>query len=257
MPRLRNDRRTTLATSASQPARMLGRASRTVTLVPRSPIIDANSQPMAPPPMTAAEAGRPLIENSSSEVTTSSPSTSKPPMVRGVEPEARMIDCADSVWTEPSSAATATEPEGPSEPTPEWTVTLRCPSSEDSPASSWSMTRCLRASTADQSRLGSPAPTPNSPALATVRYTEAASRSSLAGMQPTCRQVPPTLFFSTTPTSRPALAPYRAAAYPPGPPPMTIASCAESLTEPPNLPSLSATLPGHGAFRTRPSGPAR
>ena len=32
------------------------------------------------------------IENSSSEVTTSSPSTSKPPMVRGVEPEARMIE---------------------------------------------------------------------------------------------------------------------------------------------------------------------
>ena len=55
------------------------------------------------------------------------------------------------------------------------------------------MTRCLRPSTADQSIPGSEEVTPNSAAPATVRYTAAASRSSLAGMQPTCRHVPPTL----------------------------------------------------------------
>ena len=118
MPRLRKDRLTTLATSVSQPVRMLGRASRTVTSVPRSPIIEANSQPMAPPPMTAAEAGSRLIENSSSEVTTNSPSTSKPAMVRGVDPEARMIEPPDSVCSDPSAPAARTVPDGPKEPTP-------------------------------------------------------------------------------------------------------------------------------------------
>ena len=40
----------------------------------------------------------------------------------------------------------------------------------------------------------------------------AVSRNSLAGMQPRCKQVPPTLYFSTTAIFRPALAPYNAAA---------------------------------------------
>src|SRR3954454_24170366 len=43
-------------------------------------------------------------------------------------------------------------------------------------------------------------------------------------MQPTCRQVPPTLLFSMMAMSRPADAPYSAAAYPPGPPPMMATS---------------------------------
>jgi hypothetical protein len=38
---------------AVDPGRSLGRASSSVTWVPRSLIIDANSQPMAPPPITA------------------------------------------------------------------------------------------------------------------------------------------------------------------------------------------------------------
>ena len=41
----------------------LGQASRIVTLVPRSPIIDANSQPIAPPPMTTADPGSFGIED--------------------------------------------------------------------------------------------------------------------------------------------------------------------------------------------------
>ena len=48
--------------------------------------------------------------------------------------------------------------------------------------------------------------TPNSLAPATVRKTEAVSRNSLAGMQPRCRQVPPTLSISTRATDRPATA---------------------------------------------------
>src|SRR5438045_4397293 len=43
-------------------------------------------------------------------------------------------------------------------------------------------------------------------------------------MQPRWRHVPPTLSISTTATDMPAAAPYRAAAYPPGPPPITTRS---------------------------------
>ena len=57
MPRFLNDRSDHLATSLSQPGRIFGSASRIVTFVPRSAIIDANSQPMAPPPITTAEPG--------------------------------------------------------------------------------------------------------------------------------------------------------------------------------------------------------
>ena len=46
----------------------------------------------------------------------------------------------------------------------------------------------------------------------TVRNTSAACSSALAGMQPRCRQVPPTFSFSTSATDRPADAAYSAAA---------------------------------------------
>ncbi len=48
---------------------------------------------------------------------------------------------------------------------------------------------------------------PNSAASLTVRNTAAVSSSSLAGMQPTCRQVPPTLSFSIMAMFSPADAP--------------------------------------------------
>ena len=216
MPRLRNDRWTTPATSASQPARMRGSASRTVTSTPRSPIMEANSQPMAPPPITAAEPGSASTDSSSSEVITTVPSTSKPSMVRGSDPVARITDPASRVAVSPALApsllpsppVTVTVRPGPSDPVPEYTVTLRRPSSPDRPPASRSMICCLRAMVAVQFREGGPAvSTPNSPARATVLKTEAVSSSSLAGMQPTCRQVPPTRSFSTRPTSSPAAAP--------------------------------------------------
>ena len=50
-------RTTTLATSASSPGRIFGRPSRMVTCEPRSANVLANSQPMAPPPMTATRGG--------------------------------------------------------------------------------------------------------------------------------------------------------------------------------------------------------
>ena len=50
-------RTTTLATSLSSPGRIFGSASRIVTWAPRSANAEANSQPIAPPPMTATRSG--------------------------------------------------------------------------------------------------------------------------------------------------------------------------------------------------------
>ncbi len=80
------------------------------------------------------------------------------------------------------------------------------------PLKSWSTTFCLRPWLTAKSTTGWPAWTPNSLAPATVRTTLAVSRNSLAGTQPRCRHVPPTLSVSTTATRRPAAAPYRAVA---------------------------------------------
>ena len=62
----------------------------------------------------------------------------------------------------------------------------------------------LRLFAADQSGSGCPATfTPCSAACETVRNTSAACSSALAGMQPRCRHVPPTLSFSTIATDSP------------------------------------------------------
>jgi hypothetical protein len=86
MPRFLNERSTIEVTSLSQPGRILGSASSTVTWAPRSDIIEANSQPMAPPPITTAVPGTSGIDSTSSEVMTMVPSTSKPGIVRVSDP---------------------------------------------------------------------------------------------------------------------------------------------------------------------------
>ena len=54
--------------------------------------------------------------------------------------------------------------------------------------------------------------------------TSAACSSALVGMQPRCRQVPPTLSFSIRATRLPSSAARNAQAYPPLPPPSTTMS---------------------------------
>ena len=91
-------------------------------------------------------------------------------------------------------------------------VTLRFLSSPVTPPASLSITACLRSSVVAQSTDFGSTITPKSPACLTVRTIAAVSSSSLAGMQPRCRQVPPILSISTSATSSPADAPYSAAA---------------------------------------------
>ena len=74
-----------------------------VTSVPRSLIIEANSQPIAPPPITMADAGSSGIESNSSEVTIRRSSIGKPLIVRGTDPAASTT----------RSAEISTSPEAP------------------------------------------------------------------------------------------------------------------------------------------------
>ena len=79
--------------------------------------IEANSQPMAPPPTTTAVAGTERIDRSSSEVTTRSPSTVNPGSTRGTEPVARITWRPLSV-TLPAPPLTVTVRPVPREPLP-------------------------------------------------------------------------------------------------------------------------------------------
>ncbi len=143
----------------------------------------------------------------SSEVTTVEPSGSNPGITRGTEPLASTTASAVTVAVSPSLPTMRTVRSAPSEPRPENIVTLRPLRSPVTPAVSLSMTACLRSSVRCQSSdLGSTM-TPKSPACLTVRTIDAVSSSSLAGMHPRCRQVPPILSNSTSATPSPAEAP--------------------------------------------------
>ena len=104
----------------SQPGRILGSASSTVTWAPRSASIDANSQPMAPPPMTTAVPGSWGMARTSSEVSTIVPSTSKPGIVRGTEPAARITASPVTSNASPAVARVDADPVAgvPSVPVP-------------------------------------------------------------------------------------------------------------------------------------------
>ena len=86
-------------------------------------------------------------------------------------------------------------------------VTLRPLSSPARPFQSLSTTAFLRSWLTEKSTETSETSMPNSFDPTMVRWTAAVSRNSFAGMQPRCRQVPPTLSRSTMATESPAAAP--------------------------------------------------
>jgi len=212
VPRRASARPSTSATSRSGPmgSTPCGSASSRVVCTPRSVNTEANSAPITPPPMTATRSGRASrsLLVAWSEVMIRSPSISMPGRERGTEP-AQMITARPlSVWS-----PTATVPSAVSRPRPSTTVTLRRRSRPDRPLCSWPTIPALRALTAGQSVVActpSGSRKPKSPECLTARNTSAACNRALAGMQPRCRQQPPTLFSSTSAMERPAEAPYRA-----------------------------------------------
>src|SRR6476469_554327 len=90
MPRFRNERASHATISRSHSGRIVSMASSTVTCTPRSLNMEANSHPITPPPMIAAEAGSASRASTSSEVSTRLPSTSNPGRLRATDPGASM-----------------------------------------------------------------------------------------------------------------------------------------------------------------------
>ena len=162
---------------------------------------------MTPPPMTATDAGSSLRSRNSSDVITHRPSTSKPGSVWGTDPAARTTLRPTTTRPASSPSTTSTWRSALRVPVPVSVVTLRPLSSPANPLNSLSTTAFLRSWLTAKSTVTPDTPIPKSLEPSTVRYTAAVSRNSLAGMQPRCRQVPPTLSRSTMATDRPAAAP--------------------------------------------------
>ena len=76
--RLRKARSRALDDASSSAATSRGSASTMVTFAPKLAHTLANSQPMTPPPSTITEAGTRSRRRACSEVSTRSPSTSRP-----------------------------------------------------------------------------------------------------------------------------------------------------------------------------------
>ncbi len=204
MPRCLNDLSTTCVTSLSQPGRILGSASRIVTFVPRSLIIDANSQPMAPPPITTAEPGKPVDRQElvarDHELAVDLEAGDRP-WHRARREDDRVAGELDVAGLAAGDGHVLVRPQRACAQVGRDLAALQQPDRD--PCRAGRSTFCLRAIVTDQSRPGWSASTPNSFAFATCRYVDAVSSSSLAGMQPTCRQVPPTFVVLDHPDVEP------------------------------------------------------
>src|SRR5436305_5236631 len=113
-------------------------------------------------------------------------------------------------------------------PSPLKTVTLFFFSRNSTPRQSWLTTASFRFSTAGQSICMPSVFRPSAPALRIWWASSDEWRNDFVGMQPRCRQVPPTFSFSMTATLSPSWAPRIAPTYPAEPPPMTATSNASS-----------------------------
>src|SRR5438034_4902853 len=123
-------------------------------------------------------------------------------------------------------------------PSPLKTVTLFFFSRNSTPRQSWLTTASFLLRTAGQSICRPSVFRPSAPALWSWWASSEEWRNDLVGMQPRCRQVPPTFSFSMTATLSPSWAPRIAPTYPAEPPPMTATSNASSgirhdCTQPP------------------------
>ena len=140
----------------------------------------------------------------------------------GIDPLANIILSATTVSTVPSALVTSIVFLSTNLPNPSIFLTPLLSNKNWIPATNSSVTFCFLAIIASKSGLTSPSTTtPKSLASFTVLKTSAEANKAFVGIQPTFKQVPPNLFFSITVTSAPSIAAFKAATYPPGPPPIT------------------------------------
>ena len=219
MPRLRKARSSSLLLLSSSSGTRWGSASTMVTSAPNERQTDANSQPMAPAPRMTTEPGIVSMPSASSLVMTREWSISSPGIERGTEPVASRTWRASIVRPSTSTAVGETR-----RPWPWTTSILRLFTRPVRPLNSPSTTLSLYLLTPPMSTDSKVPLTPNCADSLMTSTVSAECSSALVGMQPRCRQVPPTLSFSTMTTVMPSSAARRAAAYPPLPPPRTTRS---------------------------------
>ena len=205
IPCLVSERWKAVATSASTPGVMRSRYSTASTSAPSRRQTEPSSSPMMPAPMTISFLGTCGMASAPVESTTRFWSTSTPGTREGSEPVAITMFLVSSVRSDPSSALTVTLP-GPSMRPSPWTHSALFFLNRNSMPLVSAVTLspfclCIWSRSSSGSTL---MPSEAKPVLASANSSEACS-SALDGMQPTFRQVPPSVpRFSTQATLSPS-----------------------------------------------------
>lgn len=202
MPRFFSPRVRWRDTSASSSGTNRSAASTRVTRAPIDRCSEAYSTPIAPPPSTSTESGRPGANSASSLVTTRRPSAARPGSIRGRDPVASTIPRRAATSPYPSTRT----PRGPvNSALPATTSTFACAKCACTPRWLRDTMSSRVATSAGQSTDSRTAFTPHrSRASAMPSTSSAACSIALLGMQPRCRQVPPTLSRSARTTLSPS-----------------------------------------------------
>ncbi len=229
MPRFLKTRVSSFEISSSSTGTTRGRNSRIVTSAPKLRKMDANSTPTAPAPITISDFGgwgrariSMLVRMRSSAVSPGNNFASDP--IASITFFAFTLLLAPFVST--STVCTPSFAGPVILPKPGITVTLFFFIRNSRPLTCLVMMPLLRFCTASQSSVGVPMlAMPSSAACFRWSQISALKSRALVGMQPTCRQVPPSLgLASRSATFSPYSAPRMAAVYPAGPPPITATS---------------------------------
>ncbi len=208
--------------------------STMVMRVPRRAKKSAISRPMAPPPTTIRLSGASVTSSSAVESSTAAPSAARPGKLAGVEPVATIrVPQPSRVSCVAPSACVAMTANSPSaspcrplvtRPTPAYTA---MPAAFRRFSSAWRVPltylslRCCRAG---RSKAMCPSAAFSFFCVSSSGWAAVAPSSSLVGMHPRFRQVPPRPSRSTSATESPRAAASKAARLPPGPPPSMIMS---------------------------------
>ena len=188
MPRLPNCLASSLAASASSCGIRVGSISMIVTSAPKRRMIEANSQPMIPPPRTTSRFGTSVCASRPVESTQRGESMPSIGGRSGNEPVAT-IACWNETSSPPSTAivfASLKRPVPLTHSTPFVLKRLATPEviCLETPSFHWFA--------AAKSRVGSPTWTPSLAKVSSASLiAKAVCTQALVGMQPTRRQVPP------------------------------------------------------------------
>ena len=222
MPRFLNAFWSSFAASSSSAGMRLGSISMIVTSVPKRLKIEANSQPMIPPPRITSRPGTSVCARSPVESTQRGASIPGIGGRTGNEPVATI-----ALLKVTSSAPSTAIAFGPvNAPLPLTHSTPFALKSDAMPPVIWSTTASFHEATVPKSSVGSPTCTPSFANVSCASWKACAlCTQAFVGMQPTRRQVPPSAgSCSMQATFPPSCAARIAAVYPAGPPPRTATS---------------------------------